>query len=338
VVSAGRTGRNLIDADLADAFESYLREFVDAASRAHPVYAHIAYHLGYAEPGPARRGKRLRPRLVIAAAAACGGSMERALPACAAVELLHNYSLIHDDIEDGDRLRHGRETVWSAFGLPHGVNAGDAVGALATLALAPVGAVHGYETAMAMAMDLASANARMCEGQSLDLAFEAGEAASVDAYIDMIGGKTAALFACAGSLGARSAAAQPADIERCADVGRLFGLAFQIEDDAHGIWGDSGSTGKSIDSDLSRRKKSYPVVWAIEHDPVRAGRAIAEAFAKPSTVLDTTVVEGLRNALESAGARDAAMSASRDCFARALARAAGREALESFLEQWRDRR
>jgi geranylgeranyl diphosphate synthase type I len=323
------------DVELAESFEAYLREFVDRASLDTPVYAQIAYHLGYAEPGPARRGKRLRPRLVFAAAQSCGGSVESALPASAAVELLHNYSLIHDDIEDGDRLRHGREAVWSAFGLPHGVNAGDAIGALAHLALTSVAGALGSDVAHAMAIDLATANLRMCEGQSLDLAMEGGEPATVDSYLDMIGGKTAALFACAGSLGARSARASIGDVERCADVGRLFGLSFQIQDDIVGIWGDSNQTGKPANGDLARRKKTYPVVWAMDRDPLGAGRSLVDAYAKPVSVLDAMLVEQLRGALENSGARDAAVAAADDCYARALARAAGLGPLESFLESWR---
>jgi geranylgeranyl diphosphate synthase type I len=332
VVPERRAGRSLT---AIDAFEEYFRAFFDRASRDNPVYAQVAHHLGYAGSGPVRRGKRLRPRLAIAASAACGGSLDEALPACTAVELLHNYSLIHDDIEDGDRMRHGRETVWSAFGLPHGVNAGDVVGALAQLALAPVVKSIDAQTAFAMSMDLAAANVRMCEGQSLDIAFENIERTTVEAYLEMVGGKTAALFACCGSLGARSAGAGPADVERCADVGRLFGLAFQIQDDVVGIWGDSQATGKSADGDLARRKKSYPVAWAVERDPEGAGRIVVDAYARPGSNLDAATVETLRAALDSAGARDAAIRAAGDCFARAQSRAIGLHPLEEFIESSR---
>ena len=327
MVPRGRAGRSLTS---LDDFEAYFRAFFERAAREQPVYAQIAHHLGYSGTTPARRGKRLRPRLTIAAAESCGGTAHDALPAATAVELLHNYSLVHDDIEDGDRMRHGRETVWSAFGLPHGVNAGDALGALAQLALAG-GAVRDDARSFAMAMDLAAANLRMCEGQSLDLAFENVERATVDAYIDMIGGKTAALFACCAALGARSASAAAPDVERCTEVGRLFGLAFQIQDDVIGVWGDSGATGKSSDGDLARRKKTYPVVWAVERDPDGAGRAIIETYARGANNLDAAAVRTLRDALEAAGAREASIAAASDCYARALARAAGLAQLEAFI-------
>lgn len=323
-----------LDAELIDSFESYFRSFVERAARDNPVYGQIAHHFGYAGEGIPRRGKRLRPRLTLAATIACGGDPGAALPACTAVELLHNYSLIHDDIEDGDRVRHGRETVWAVYGLGHGVNAGDAVGALAQLALGPVAASLGAEAAFAMSADLAAANLRMCEGQSLDLAFESGEHAPVEAYLDMIAGKTAALFSCSASLGARSARAEARDVERCADVGRLYGLAFQIQDDAIGIWGDAHLTGK-LQSDLTRRKKSFPVVWAMERDPRGAGAALRDAYAKSGTAsLDPAVVNNLRNALEEAGAREATASAAADYLARARSRAAGLLPLESFIESW----
>lgn len=335
MVPLGRAGRGLSALDPLDEFEDRLRAFFERASNANPVYAQIAHHLGYVAGTPARRGKRLRPRLLIASAQSYGGSIERALPASIAVELLHNYSLVHDDIEDGDRMRHGRETVWSAFGLPHGVNAGDATGALAQLAFASATPPLDERVAFAMSMDLATANLRMCEGQSLDLAFERVERATVDAYLEMIGGKTAALFACCGSLGARSAGGDAASIERCADVGRLFGIAFQIQDDLIGTWGDAAATGKPADGDLARRKKTYPIVWAIERDPGGAGRAVIDAYAKPGATLDAAAVESLRSLLESAGAREAAAVAASDCFARALARAAGLTPLESFIESSR---
>lgn len=317
-------------------FEEHFRAFVQRASTDNPVHAQIAHHFGYKGAGPMRRGKRLRPRLVMAAADACGGAPEETVfAASGAIELLHNYSLIHDDIEDGDRLRHGRETVWSTFGLAHGVNAGDAVGALAQLALAPVAAATGADVAFALGCDLANANKRMCEGQALDLTLEAGERASVDAYLEMIGGKTAALFACAGSFGARCARASDKDVERCADVGRLFGLAFQIQDDVAGIWGDARETGKPVDSDLGRRKKTYPVAWAIEHDPARAGTMLIEAYGKSGMTLDAATVDALRDALERSGARDAARRASDDCLARAFTRASGDAPLEAFLSSAR---
>ncbi|HEV2908368.1 MAG TPA: polyprenyl synthetase family protein, partial [Candidatus Eremiobacteraceae bacterium] len=259
----GRSPASATEEEALDAFELYLKNFLAAQAHGNPLAAQIEHHFG----GPdARRGKRLRPRLVLAAASALGADLEDALPACAAIELLHNYSLIHDDIEDGDRLRHGRPTVWSAFGLGHGVNCGDAVGALAYHALEPVADLLGTDIAYAMTASLARAHVAMCRGQALDLAAEGDGAATIASYVEMIEGKTAALFACSARLGALCARASNDEATKCAEVGRRFGLFFQINDDVAGIWGEPERTGKTAGADLSRRKKSFPVVWVLEHD------------------------------------------------------------------------
>ena len=236
---------------------------------------------GFSGTERVRTGKRLRPRLVLAAARAFGASDAAAFPACAAVELLHNYSLIHDDIEDGDRLRHGRPTVWTAFGMPHGVNCGDLVGALAYHAIEPVADLLGTDIAYAMTASLARAHIAMCRGQALDLAAEGDATATISWYLEMIEGKTAALFACAARLGALCARASHEEITRCAEVGRRFGLYFQIRDDLAGVWGETDRTGKTAGADLGRRKKSFPVVWALEHASTGAGDEIRKAYCMP---------------------------------------------------------
>ena len=202
-----------LDARTLDLFEDHLKTFLQTQADRDPIARQLAYHFALADRTE-RRGKRLRPRLVIAAAASYGAKPSRTLPACVAVELLHNYSLIHDDIEDGDRLRHGRQTLWAAFGIEHGINAGDAVGALAQMALTELTESHGAEAAFEMSMELARANFRTCLGQAQDLALAAAPAASLDQYVEMIGGKTASLFACAAALGARCASADPTEVER----------------------------------------------------------------------------------------------------------------------------
>ena len=178
-----------IDARSFDLFEDHLKAFLENQSTRDPLAQQIAYHFAFGDPG-VRRGKRLRPRLVMAAAASYGAKPERTMAACVAVELLHNYSLIHDDIEDADRLRHGRPTLWAAFGMEHGINAGDAVGALAQVALSAVAQTHGAESAFEMSMELARANLDTCTGQAQDLALAASPRATLEQYLEMIGGKT----------------------------------------------------------------------------------------------------------------------------------------------------
>jgi geranylgeranyl diphosphate synthase, type I len=303
--------------------------------RTPPLDAQVGYHFGLGEAA-ARRGKRLRPRLVLAAAASLHAPLESALPACAAIELLHNYSLVHDDIEDGDRLRHGRETLWTKYGLAHGVNAGDAIGALAYLALheAPAGVpiIH------AMTAELAQAHVRMCEGQARDLAMEGAPPLSIDDYFAMIEGKTVALFVCAAKLGARSAVgAGDADVARCGEVARSFGLGFQIQDDVEGIWGSSERTGKADGGDVARRKQTFPIVWAMQHDPEGAGSLLRKAYGPQGDVVaaDISYREEVRGTLERCGARDAAQRSAAGYFDRALDRADGFAPLREYVRAWR---
>lgn len=320
-------------------FETYFEQFVRARASQNPAYAHIAYHFGFEAPPGVRRGKRLRPRLVFAAARANGiETLERAFPAATAVELLHNYSLIHDDIEDGDQLRHGRETLWSKFGLPNGVNAGDLVGALAQLAVRGTADIVGPAAAYGMATELAVANATMCEGQALDLALEAQTDTTLAQYIEMIEGKTAAVFGCAAALGARSANVDDPAVDRCRQIGRLFGLGFQIQDDQNGIWADTNTTGKTEGNDVARRKKTYPVVWAMNSKHASAGE-LHELYARRADDrADGEQDARVRELLDQSGALAAAAAAAESYFNQALAAARGLDPLEQYIRDWSGRR
>lgn len=332
------SSRSYDDAEVLDEFERRLRAFVEEHSRGSPLQPQFAHHFGYAGQSAAKPGKRLRPRLTLAANASFGGPPLRALDACVAIELLHNYSLIHDDIEDGDRLRRGRQTLWAAFGEAQGINAGDAVGALAYLALTPLHAELGAASVFAMLQDLAVANVAMCEGQARDLAMEGGGDSGLAAYMQMIEGKTGALFRCATALGARCALAGEADVERCAKVGLVFGLGFQIQDDVIGIWGEQETTGKLAYADLARRKKSYPVVWAMERDPEGAGKQIAAVYAMPDSAMTDAVLAGAKRTLDRVGARAAALACADRLFQQALEQARGLAPLSAFVSKWREAR
>jgi len=321
-----------VDERALELFEQHLTRFLATNARREPVAAQIAYHFGLDDPSAARQGKRVRPRLVMGAAAAYGARAERTLAACTAIELLHNYSLLHDDIEDGDELRHGRRALWAQYGLEHGINGGDAVGALAQLALEPVIDTHGAEIAFVMSMDLARANLRLCEGQALDLALAQGRGAqaTLDTYLEMIDGKTAALFGCAAAMGAACASAAAEEVERSRDVGRLFGLGFQIADDVAGIWGTTQATGKAPGGDLARRKKTYPVLWVIDRDPDGAGREIARAYQGTADP-DPAAAQRVRDVLDSCGAYAASRAAADTYFEEALDRALGTPSLRDFV-------
>ncbi len=252
----------------------------------------IRYHFGYAADqsgGP--RGKRLRSRLLLHVVASEGARLEDGLDAAAAVEILHNYSLVHDDIEDGDAVRHGRETVWSRYGSAHGINTGDTMCAISYLTLLE-GAWPPARIAE-MTRRLHGANLAMCAGQARDLAFERLDTVTEDEYLAMIDGKTAALFAVACELGALAAGCDATRAGEYATLGRAFGRAFQLQDDALGVWGLSGATGKPSGADLARRKWSYPIVWALGQPPSAERTIVAERYASgnaltPGDVADVT--------------------------------------------------
>jgi len=268
----------------------------------------LFYHFGYGDYGPAKRGKRLRPRLLLCVAQAEGGSVENALDAAAAVEILHNYSLVHDDIEDNDELRRGRRTVWSVYGIPQALNAGDALCAISFLALTNSVARHSVDRVLRMVRALHEAHATMCDGQCMDLSYEGAPLVDLAGYNRMIGAKTAALFGASSQLGALCATCDDEAVLRYRELGRAFGMAFQIRDDVLGIWGTLDATGKLSGNDIARRKWTFPVVWALAQPPSPARDRIAAAYARGGT-LDPETVEAVVEALDELGARDAANAA-----------------------------
>jgi geranylgeranyl diphosphate synthase type I len=265
----------------------------------------IRYHFGYDAPGSTKPGKRLRPQLLLRTALEEGGRLENALDAAVAIEILHNYSLVHDDIEDGDALRHGRTTIWAKYGIPQGINAGDALCAISYLTLLHEEAVTPPGRVVEMLHVLHEANLLMCEGQGLDIGFETRSTVSMEDYLAMIAGKTGALFAASCELGALAAGATLERAKSYASLGRAYGLAFQIRDDVLGTWGSTDVTGKPSGADIARRKWSFPVVWALGTAPSRDRAIVANAYAAGSQ-LDGDGVAEVIAALERLGARDAA--------------------------------
>jgi geranylgeranyl diphosphate synthase type I len=289
-------------------FEVHLEGLIRAYGGSEQVADMLCYHFGYGEHGPARRGKRLRPRLVLRVAEAEGARAEDALDAAAAIEILHNYSLVHDDIEDGDELRHGRRTLWSVYGIPQALNAGDALCALSFLVLMNATQRHPGDRVLRMVRALHEAHATMCDGQSLDLAFERATHVGLPEYHRMIGAKTAALFAVSSELGALCAPCEDESVRRYRELGRAYGLAFQIRDDVLGIWGTVDATGKVTGNDIARRKWTFPVVWALGQPRSAARERIAAAYSR-GACLDGGTVTAVIDALDELGAREAANAA-----------------------------
>lgn len=248
-------------------------------------YGMMRYHLGWADedfqPASGPTGKRLRPLLCLIAAEACGVPAERALPAAVSLELLHNFTLIHDDIEDGDAFRHHRPTLWKLWGEPQAINAGDGMHVLAHLALLDLSKQGASaETVLYLARQFAATSLIITEGQHLDLAFERREQVAPGEYLDMIARKSAALLSCAASMGARVAEADGDSVEALAAFGFDLGMGFQIRDDVLGIWGQSESTGKPA-GDLRRRKKTLPTLFAQDRANETEQERLATLFRTP---------------------------------------------------------
>lgn len=236
----------------------------------------MCYHLGWADAAlaPARLpgGKRLRPLLLVCCAEACGATVAAAAPAAAATELLHNFTLVHDDVQDESSHRHHRETIWHRWGTATAINVGDALYAVAhealyALAEAPASLPAGR--VLALARDFDRTALRIVEGQHLDLSQEGRWGGGEARYLAMIGGKTAAIMAFAARAGAIVAGATDGVIARYEAFGLALGLAFQIRDDMLGIWGAQETTGKPAAADIRRRKQSLPLVALDER--TRAG-------------------------------------------------------------------
>jgi geranylgeranyl diphosphate synthase type I len=289
-------------AELIAATEDEILSLVrDRDPSTHGVYEMVRYHLGLDGSGAA--GKRMRPLLGLLAYASITGRYEPALPGAAAVELGHNFSLVHDDIEDGDVERRHRPTLWSKHGIPQAINTGDMLFSLSRVALhrlTDLGFSDGKVLRLMRLYDTTCV--ALCEGQYIDIwTSEHDESMSVELYFDMIGRKTAALISASIEAGALLATDDEAVIARYRAFGWALGLAFQLNDDLLGIWGQEQSTGKEP-SDLARHKKTLPVIYALEHagskDRDRL-RALQAAEAPTAAELDEVVA-----ILERNGARD----------------------------------
>jgi geranylgeranyl diphosphate synthase type I len=297
-------------------FERALEAAITRYDSTAPITAMIRYHFGYAGGVASVHGKRLRPMLLLTVAQEEGGSLEMALDAACAIEILHNYSLVHDDIEDGDRVRHGRDTVWAKWGTAHGINAGDSLCAISYLALLESDVPRPAERTVAMTRALHEANLAMCAGQGRDIAFEVEARVTMDEYLAMIAGKTAALFGAACEIGALAAGADAPRARAYAELGLAYGLGFQIEDDLLGTWGETAATGKPVGADLARRKWTFPVVWALDGPPSPARDVVAERYARRGALQPHDVGATIA-ALDALGVRDAGMLHAQAYFDRA---------------------
>lgn len=253
---------------LLSAIETELQRQVERLDtpRTRIFYEMMTYHMGWTGEGagPEATGKRIRPLMVLLCAASCGAEWNSALPAAAAVELVHNFSLVHDDIEDNSDKRRGRATVWKKWGMPQGVNAGDGLFALSNLAITDLVNSFPAETVVKAAQILHNTCLDLTRGQFLDISYEDRADLSVEDYWPMVTGKTAALLAGCCALGSLLGGADEAAQEAYRSFGHYLGLAFQVQDDILGVWGNEALTGKSAASDLIEGKKSLPVLFGLQ--------------------------------------------------------------------------
>ncbi len=224
------------------------------------------YHLGLDE-SKNYQAKRIRPLLVLLTAYATGTDWQKALPLAAAVELLHNFSLIHDDIEDHDLLRRSRPTVWAKWGTSQAINAGDGMFALVFKVVTGLEDHCSEEFVLTALNAISNTCLKLIEGQFLDVAFEGCDDISLEKYWEIIGGKTAALIGCSIKLGGLVSNLKYSELDELYQFGYKLGLNYQIQDDLLGIWGDAGKVGKSIISDLVNRKVTLPVIYGLQMSP-----------------------------------------------------------------------
>lgn len=309
-----------------------------AVERLDPQIAPLAlYHFGWADehgrPTTAGSGgKGIRSALAVLSAEAAGAPAEAGVPGAVAVELIHNFSLLHDDIIDGDAERRHRPTVWAVFSQGEAIIVGDALHALAFDVLlggaaGSAGSAAGRTAAEASdaataasgtaASRLASATAAMIAGQSRDMAFNERMDVTPEQCLAMEADKTGALLGYASSVGAVLAGADAEIVAALESYGSKLGLAFQAADDLLGIWGDPAVTGKPVGNDLRERKKSFPVVVALSQQTA-ASEELASILSQDAALNETAIARATE-LVEQAGGKESATAAAHDYLHQALA-------------------
>ena len=295
------------------------------ASSAPPLGTMLRYHMGWetAEgiPSESGSGKGLRPALCLFTCEAVGGSPNAAMAAAVALELIHNFSLIHDDIQDLDIERHGRQTVWAVWGKPKALLAGNT---MRTYADATLYQLQESGTTPEKTLEVLRVLTECCleliEGQYLDLNFEARLDVTPEEYLDMVSRKTGALVEAAMHLGAVLGGAEASQVDALARCGRLLGLAFQARDDVLGIWGDTTLLGKATGADIRRKKKSLPVVYGLTKARKGQRKRLEQIYSTPEE-LDEDAVDDVMGILDSLDAHEYAQSIAEEMEAKATATA-----------------
>ncbi len=274
--------------------------------RTKPFHEMLTYHMGWTGEGAGREatGKRIRPLMLLLCTAACGADWQSALPAAAAIELVHNFSLVHDDIQDNSDKRRGRSTTWVKWGAPMAINVGDALFVMSNQAIMDLKANYASDVIVKAAEILHNACLDLTRGQFLDMSYEERNDLGVDDYWPMVAGKTAALLSASCHIGSLLGGADDAKQQTYRSFGQYLGLAFQVQDDILGIWGNEAVTGKSVASDLVEGKNSLPVLAGLSAN----GKFAARWRQGPITADE---VEGVARLLSSEGGYSTAYEAAK---------------------------
>ena len=338
-VGKGGAHQNADEAQLPPVFARYRKDVGQELCAAIPnsppdLYMMLKYHMGWVDSSGAAssdsssHGKSLRPILCLLSCEALGGEGKTALGVAAALEYVHNFSLIHDDIQDGDRERRHRPTVWSLWGQPQALVAGNTMQAVAdatTHRLCQRGVAQGV--ALQASTILTQGYLEMIEGQCLDLSFEGDLGISVDDYLLMISLKTGCMFRSSMAIGALIGGGDESAVGAFARCGSFLGKAFQVRDDILGIWGDMAATGKAVGSDIRRKKMTFPVVYALERAKGDARQTLTGAWAKEN--LEDSDVADVLGVLDGVHAQEHAHA-----FTRENAHLASKELEEVVLPSW----
>ena len=288
-----------------------------------PLYTTLRYYLGWVDPDgnpdPKPEGKALRPTLCLLACEAVGGNPKDALPAAVALEYIHNFSLIHDDIQDQDEMRRHRKTVWAIWGEPVGIVSGNTIFSLADLSSGKL-TDRGVDAATSVAVGrvLAERYLKMMEGQYLDISYESRSTITTTEYLDMIQRKTGALIECSIYSGALiGAGVGRADnlIGNMRSLGREFGYVFQIIDDLLGIWGGV-ATGKPVGADILRKKKALPAVHALDNATGASARELHTIYSEETVT--ASHVETVLEIMDDVGTKAYCESLAREHWEKAL--------------------
>jgi geranylgeranyl diphosphate synthase type I len=293
------------------------RELAAVLTAEHPfdeLYAMMAYHLGWLDeqllPRRSNQGKRLRPVLSLLVCESVGGSPETGVHGAVALELVHNFSLVHDDVEDTSATRRHRPTVWALWGVPHGINVGDGMFALGYAALCRADLTPDRRQA-ALGV-LAGTCLELCEGQFLDLRLQQQPAGDAQRYFAMISRKTGSMFDCAARLGGLLGGADEAAVGQLGEFGRNLGEAFQMRDDVLGVWGDETVTGKPTD-DIRNRKYGLPVAIACDTAESADVSRLRALYGRPARLADADV-RWVQDLFDRLGVRQRAELAVREKF------------------------